>query len=729
MAPTKDLEEIRGVVRGLLDEWLDAGRFTPACDSWLRRYSIEFSRAMGSRGLIGLSWPREYGGGAHTALARLVVTEELLRSGAPVAAHWIADRQIGPSILRHGTEEAKQRYLPGIASAEITFCLGMSETEAGSDLASVRTTATRTDGGWSITGRKIWTSQGHRSTHAYVLARTETSDAKHEGLSEFVVNMSAPGVEVRPIHDLSGEHHFNEITFDGVRVPDGDVLGVIGEGWRQVTAQLSLERGGIERVLSTYPLLAAATDAGHEGAAAVGRMHARLATLRRMAVEVAARIDAGASPVFEAAVLKDLGTAFECDVNEFARGWMDVEASLDDGHAARLLAQGTLAAPGFTIRGGTSEVLRTLIARGAGRGSSVADEHELRGVVDDVLDDRGGDPDVDDRGTWELLERLGWPGVGVPEEAGGSGGDLADLSAVVEGLGRHAVSAPIAETAVAGRALARAGVPSKGVLSVAVGSGTEVTASSDGADVVLDGVAVRVPWGRWADDILVAVELDGRSRLVRVGRTAPGVGVDDATNLAGEPRDRVTFDRVRLPSSEVLTGVAPDDVVVDLALLRAVAMIGALETALARTVEHAQTREQFGRPLMKFQAIAGLVASAASLHALARLAVARAVAARGSVDAWAATAAARVVVGSAATEVARIAHQVHAAMGVTREHPLHLSTRRLWSWRDEVGTERAWAERLGTWIAGLDEEARWRWVTERPTAATTPNRHENEGAA
>ena len=375
---TEELGDARRVARELVNEWLSAGRFTPSCDAWLRHYDLNFTKAMAERGLIGISWPTEYGGQGRSGLARLVVTEELLRVGAPVAAHWIADRQIGPSILQHGSAAAKEKYLPGITAGEVTFCLGMSETESGSDLASVSTKAARTDDGWLITGRKIWTSQGHRSTHAYVLARTSTGEKKHEGLSEFIVDMSDPGVEVRPIYDLRGEHHFNEVTFDSVPVRDDHVLGEIGGGWDQVTAQLSLERGGIERVMSTYPLLSSAIESVAAGggfdagtARQTGEILARLATLRAMAFDVATAIDAGKAPIVEAAMLKDLGTILEREINELGRLLLDSEVDPSDGGAVGLLAQGILAAPGFTIRGGTTEVLRTIVARGVSRWKSV----------------------------------------------------------------------------------------------------------------------------------------------------------------------------------------------------------------------------------------------------------------------------------------------------------------------------------------------------------------------
>ena len=732
-----ELAEVRATVRALVDDWLSAGRFTPACDAWLRRYDREFTKAMAERGLIGISWPTEYGGAARSGLARLVVTEELLRAGAPVAAHWIADRQIGPSILQHGTPAAKHRYLPGIARGEITFCLGMSETEAGSDLASVRTTATREDGGWSLTGRKIWTSQAHRSSHAYVLARTSKGENKHEGLTEFLVDMSDPGVTVRPLYDLRGDHHFNEVTFDAVHVPDDHVLGQVGAGWDQVTAQLSLERGGIERVLSTYPLLAAALDAlaARESAdpAPAGEILARLTTLRAMAHDVAAAIEAGRAPVHEAAMLKDLGTVFEREAGEFARAVLDREPDPSADGPAGLLAEGILATPGFTIRGGTTEVLRTLVARGVTRGAPAgtpggdAELAELRTVVDDVLADQGGEPGDQPGPVWRTVQDLGWPRVGVDEQAGGEGGDLRHAVEIVEGLGRHGVSVPLAETLLAHRMLAAAGHPLADhaeVLTVAVPGGSErVLLRRDGSGrPLLSGAVARVPWGRAADRLVVPVErADGGQAVVVLARDAPGLRWEPGRNLAGEPRDALILNDVAVDADQVLTGCpGRERIVAEAALLRAAALVGALHTTLTRTVEHVTAREQFGRPLIRFQAVAGLLAVLASEQQSARVALDRAVAAvhRDDADAWTRVAAARVIGGRAATEGARIAHQLHGAMGVTREYPLHLSTRRLWAWRDECGTQHGWSARLGRHLLGRSADARWRWITEQPPEHT-----------
>jgi len=726
----EDLRTLRAEVRALVDRWEGEGRFTPGCDAWLRSYDLDFSRELGAHGWIGITWPTEFGGGGRSNRARLVVTEELLRAGAPVAAHWIADRQIGPAILRYGSPELQRTYLPRIASGEATFCLGMSETESGSDLASVRTTATPVEGGWRVRGRKIWTSQAHRSTHAYLLARTSPGGSKHEGLTELLVDMSAEGVEVRPIYDLRGEHHFNEVTFDDVLVPSDHLLGEVGGGWGQVTEQLAFERGGMERVLSTYPLLAAVMDELAEtadgaalpagSAAAAGTALARLHTLRQMAWRIAAAVDAGEAPVLQAAMLKDLGTTFEREVDELARAVVDVEADPAAGGVAGLLAQGVLAAPGFSIRGGTTEVLRTIIARGAKAAVTGAhDGGDLRSLADDVLSGRGGEPEGLPA-VWQTVVELGWPGVGLVEESGGSGGELADLAQLVEATGRHVVPVPLAEAALAGQLLAGAGLELPGglVVPVLAARGEQVRCRRDGGSVVLSGLVRRVPWARTADQFVVlAQDEDGTEVVALVASAEAGVGLAEGTNLAGEPRDDVRLDDVQVPADRVrAAGTTADDALARAALLRAAATVGALETAVAHTVEHVSVREQFGKPLLRFQAVAQQVAVMTSQLALARTATAYAVAASDAagVD-QRAVAVAVVVAAVAATEVARAAHQLHGAMGVTREHPLHLATRRLWSWRDECGGERRWAARLAADLVPAGSDAVWRWLTQDET--------------
>ncbi|HEY5336442.1 MAG TPA: acyl-CoA dehydrogenase family protein [Mycobacteriales bacterium] len=366
------LRALRTDVRAFLAEELAAEAFTPRCDNWLAGWDEAFTGRLADHGWVGLTIPTRYGGHGRTAVERYVVTEELLAAGAPVAAHWIADRQIAPSLLRFGTEEQRRRYLPEIAAGRSFFGIGMSEPDSGSDLASVRTKATRVDGGWRLDGTKVWTSGAHRAHAFFVLARSAPLDegSRHDGLSQFLVPLDSDGVEVRPIRLLTGEAHFNQVVLDGVFVPDSMVFGEIGAGWTQVTSELAFERSGPERFLSTFPLLAMLADAiGTSGGdrRALGGLLARLWALRQMSLQVADLLAAGADADLAAAEVKELGTRFEGEVIEVARLVLDVEP--DPGSAdevARMLAQATLHAPGFTIRGGTNEVLRGVIARGVG---------------------------------------------------------------------------------------------------------------------------------------------------------------------------------------------------------------------------------------------------------------------------------------------------------------------------------------------------------------------------
>ena len=373
-----ETEELRAEVREFLAKERAEGRFVPRCDVWLSGWDERFSRELGARGWLGMTLPAEYGGHGRTALDRYVVTEELLAAGAPVAAHWVADRQIGPSLLRFGTEEQKQRYLPRIAAGECYFGIGMSEPDSGSDLASVRTRATRVDGGWQLTGTKVWTSGAHHAHAFFALARSEPvqDGNRHAGLSQFLVELNSPGIQINPIRLLTGAHHFNEVVLDGVFVPDELVLGEIGAGWHQVTSELAFERSGPERFLSTFPLLVALVDElsragesalGASGLRELGALVSRVWTLRRLSLGIAASLSSGVAADVPAAMVKDLGTRYESEVIDAARLLVSIppDPGAESGFA-RLLADAVLHAPGFTLRGGTNEILRGVVARGLG---------------------------------------------------------------------------------------------------------------------------------------------------------------------------------------------------------------------------------------------------------------------------------------------------------------------------------------------------------------------------
>jgi len=331
--------------------------------------SPEFSQKLGQRGWIGMTWPKSFGGGERSFLERYVVTEELLAAGAPVGAHWIADRQSGPLFLKFGSLSQKHDYLPRIASGECYFSIGMSEPDSGSDLASIRTGANKVDGGWLLNGSKIWTSGAHINHYMITLVRTETVPGnRHAGLSQFIVDLSDPNVTIRGIKNLSGDSDFNQVFFDDVFISDAMVVGEPGNGWEQVMSELGYERSGPERFLSAFRVLVEfvreiENDPDEAQLALVGRLVSHLVTLRRMSISVAGMLQQGKVPAVEAALIKDLGNSYERMVPELIR--LAVPAGSSPSFI-NTLNQCVLHAPSFTLRGGTREILRGVIARGLG---------------------------------------------------------------------------------------------------------------------------------------------------------------------------------------------------------------------------------------------------------------------------------------------------------------------------------------------------------------------------
>jgi alkylation response protein AidB-like acyl-CoA dehydrogenase len=359
-------EAFRGEVRAFLDGALGDRSPRDRARTWTA-WDADFSAALSARGWVGLTIPKAHGGAGLSAFHRFVLVEELLAAGAPVAAHWIGDRQSAPLLLKFGSDAQKAEWLPKIVRSEAFFCIGMSEPGAGSDLAAVSTRA-RSDGeSWVLDGAKVWTTWGHRADTMIALVRTSgTAEDRQKGLSQFLVDLRAPGVEVRPIRLATGDSEFAEVRFERVRLGPHALVGAEGEGWAQVTAELAFERSGPERLYSSLVLLdlwAATLGDDPAGRELLGRHLARIATLRSMSIALTARLAAGEAPVTEAALLKDLGTGEEQAIVA------DIAARIGNAPDPRLLE--TLAflqmlAPAFSIRGGTREILRGMIARGLG---------------------------------------------------------------------------------------------------------------------------------------------------------------------------------------------------------------------------------------------------------------------------------------------------------------------------------------------------------------------------
>jgi len=369
--PAADLDALRAEVRDFLAVELADRRPRDRARTWTG-FDAEFSRKMGARGWIGMTWPREYGGQDRSALERYVVLEEMLAAGAPVAAHWIADRQSGPLLLKVGTEEQRRTLLPRIAAGECYFCIGMSEPDSGSDLAAVRTRAEPVPGGFRVNGTKLWTTYAHKSHYMLLFCRTGGGDDRHGGTSQLLVDLDTSGITIRPIADLAGEHHFNEVVFEDVFLPETALVGRMGDGWKQVMGELAFERSGPERFLSSFALLVETVRAldgvsSDAAEAAVGRLTTHIITLRQLSRSVAGMLQAGEDPALQAALVKDQGALLEQEIPDVARALVAIEPTLQtDAELAATLAQLVLNVPAFSLRGGTREILRGIIARGLG---------------------------------------------------------------------------------------------------------------------------------------------------------------------------------------------------------------------------------------------------------------------------------------------------------------------------------------------------------------------------
>jgi hypothetical protein len=353
-------EELRKEVRAFIAEEKASGLIS---DDQSGGFSAEFSEKVGAKGWIGMTWPKQYGGQERSFMDRYVVAEEFLLAKAPTRRHFVADRQSGPTIIKYGTASIKEKILPQIVAGKACFGIGMSEPDSGSDLFAANTKATRTNEGYRINGRKVWTSNAHQADYLIALFRTSepTSENRRHGLTNFIVDMTTPGISTRPIRFPNGQHEFNEVLFDDVLIPDEMVLGVVDDAWKQATSELAYERSGSERFLETVHVLIELINVLGENpdsraAEGIGRLIAQLHTLRRMSVSVAGMLEEGKEPVVEGSIVKDLGTNWE----------QALPALIDRGHFDSLLDYNTIIAPKLTIQGGTREILRGIIARGLG---------------------------------------------------------------------------------------------------------------------------------------------------------------------------------------------------------------------------------------------------------------------------------------------------------------------------------------------------------------------------
>ena len=347
-------EELRARARAVAEQGVaDYGKFS---DSWINGHSKEFSKILAAEGWIGMTWPAEHGGGGRPGIERIIMAEEMISVGAPIAASWFADRQMGPSIYTYGTESQKAEFLPGMLSGETSWCIGMSEPDAGSDLASLKTAARRDGDHYVLNGQKIWTSGAANAQYCYVICRTSAEGPPHRGLSELIVGMDLPGIEVRPVRDMVGNQHFCEIFLTDVRVPASNLVGVEAGAFRQTMVQLGYERGGIDRLVSNRPLYDLALEHADLTDSRTRQEIASIETGYRLGRLMVYRGALGQSGADFSAGTKAFCTEHQQRVAQFAARVLGPAATVGD-----TVPNSICYAPAYTIQGGTSAIMRNIL--------------------------------------------------------------------------------------------------------------------------------------------------------------------------------------------------------------------------------------------------------------------------------------------------------------------------------------------------------------------------------
>jgi alkylation response protein AidB-like acyl-CoA dehydrogenase len=371
---TEDQAKFRQEVRDFLEEEISRGYWEPTCDAWIQGFDPGFTKRVAERGWIGLTWPKEYGGQSRSHIDRLVLTEEMLRYGAPAACHWFGDRQVGGAILSVGSEELKKEFLPRIVRGEAYFGLGMSEPETGSDLASLQTKAVEDGDYYVINGQKTWTSGASFSEYFDVYARTDTEAPRHRGITEFIVDAKSPGVSRIPMTDITGTEAWNDVFFDNVRVHKRYLVGEKNRGFYQVLHQLDYERSGMERLMGNYPLFEALIEFAKENELSKQpAVRTKLAQLeiefevgRLLIYRVAVVMQEGRAPNWESAMSKAYCTEFEKRLACVAMGVLGPYGQLKSGSEyvplRGMALHSYLGSKGYSLQAGTTEVLKNILA-------------------------------------------------------------------------------------------------------------------------------------------------------------------------------------------------------------------------------------------------------------------------------------------------------------------------------------------------------------------------------
>jgi alkylation response protein AidB-like acyl-CoA dehydrogenase len=728
----------------------DAGAFLAGARDWLAahvppgpppsvdtaegfEWHREWERALAAARLSVVSWPEEYGGRDASLLEWLAFEEAYYAAGGPVRVGQNGLFLLAPTLFAHGTQEQRDRLLPPMARADEIWAQAWSEPEAGSDLAAIRSRAVATDGGWLLTGTKTWSSRAAFADRAFGLFRTDDgTDAgggdagagsggdRHRGLTYLLFGLRDPGVTVRPIRQLGGETGFAEIFLDDVFVPDENVVGAPGDGWRIAMSTASHERGlslrspgrfvaAADRLVELWRQAGDPADSATAHRVADAWIGARAYQLHTNATAV--RLAEGGTLGAEASMGKVFWSELDIALHETALDLLGPHAEI---RGERWLG-GYLFALAGPIYAGTNEIQRTVIAErilrlprvsarhgrtGPARTSPMSPGHRPAPAWAAVLHDMLGTAEVaaaarswadgdlaPGLALWGRLAGLGVTALAVPEKWGGLGASATDLATACEELGHHAVPGPVAESLAAVPALLttlaetdwRAGSgpgdsPAPGEPAERSNSpdrhdsadrcGEWLAALATGDLIATLAMPPRLPFA--ADAEATGLVLSAEPDAVSVGRTATRHrSVDPSRSLSV-----VTEDDVLARNADAAVAGA-----FDLGALACSAqLLGAGRALLEASVRHASVRAQFGQPVGTFQAVKHKLADVAIALEFARPLLDAAAAA---IDGDAATvprdvSAAKVACGDAATLAARAALQVHGAIGYTAEHELSL---------------------------------------------------------
>jgi alkylation response protein AidB-like acyl-CoA dehydrogenase len=357
----------RDEVRG----WLEANSPGPAPqgdDEAEFEFRRDWQKTMHEAGWAGLAWPEEFGGKGASLIEQAIFNEELARARAPMPANVLGLVMGGPVVIAHGTEDQKERWLDPILSGDEIWCQGFSEPESGSDLASLKTKAVKSNGGWKVTGQKVWTTYAHKAKFCMLLARTDPDAPKHQGITYFILDMDAAGIDVRPLRQITGESEFNEIFLEDVEIPDENVLGEVGGGWGVAITTLMFERAGLggaaamsirnhledliallqERGLADDPMVRQRIAKCKVGAEAL-----RLGALRALTAQMKTGV-----PGPEGSVLKLQWSALNQEMTDLATEVLGSEGLEESGEWTYLM----LRSRANSIEGGTTEILKNIVA-------------------------------------------------------------------------------------------------------------------------------------------------------------------------------------------------------------------------------------------------------------------------------------------------------------------------------------------------------------------------------